>query len=79
MNNKLKDQITSFWQTGVDTLGWLTVISLVVEYFWLHVPDMVMVYTMLPGFAAMIGLPIFELVFPHRCNEDCDKAVCEAE
>lgn len=77
MSNDMQGQIASVWQSLIDTLGWITAISLCVETFWLHSSDKVLVNTLLPVFILMIGLPIFEIIFPHRCNEDCGKECVE--
>lgn len=77
MTNTVKDRIASFWQSLIDTLGWVTALTLLGETFWIRVPDMYLFYTLLPVFLLMMGLPIFEIIFPHRCNEDCGEECVE--
>lgn len=71
MRNQTKDKVISIGDVIVDYLGWLTAIALILEIFWLHVSDHILVQTMWPILIVMPAVKLLEICLPHRCDDTC--------
>jgi hypothetical protein len=72
MQNRVKDHILSLVSTGTDTVGWLTVITLIFELTVLKSSDHVLVLTMAPVIVLMVTYNMLDLLMPHRCTDECN-------
>lgn len=73
MQNQTKDQILSIVSTAVDSVGWFTVIALLVEWLVFKASDNTLVYTMLPACALTPLYNILDWLMPHKCTDECDR------
>jgi hypothetical protein len=78
MQNRTKDSILSLWSTCLDVIGWITVLVLIGEVVWIHVPDRVMVWEMVPCVFMLVGYNVLDFLLPHRCTTECDK-ICPGD